>query len=154
MVCNASMAASALLSCTTPSTAFSSTTIRMMNTSVKLSPLRALVTADTAAAAIKISSIGSFSCARNRWNTEGFSASFSLFGPCCRSRSAACSSVKPVGQDWSDSSTSCGLWVYSLSIMTYSFSFLVLYVLRPVQQKTHAQGSLCMSLILSGHIGR
>lgn len=38
--------------------------------------------------------------------------------------------------------------------MTYSFSFLVLYVLRPVQQKTHAQGSLCMSLILSGHIGR
>ena len=38
MVCNASMAASALLSWYTPRMAFSSTTIRMMNTSAKPSP--------------------------------------------------------------------------------------------------------------------
>ena len=133
MVCSASMAASALLSCTTPSTAFSSTTMRMMNTSVKLSPLRALVTADTAAAASSISSMGSFSCARNRWSTEGFSASFSLLGPCLASRSAACSSVSPVGEEPRASSTSCGLRLYSLSIVYYSFSIylhLMLYDIR------------------------
>ena len=115
------MAASALLSCTTPSTAFSSTTTRMMNTSVKLSPLSALVTADTAAAAIRISSMGSFSCARNRCSREGFSASFSLLGPCLARRSAASASVRPVGQEPSSSSTSCGLRLYSFSIVYYSF---------------------------------
>ena len=66
MVWRASMAASALLSCTTPRTAFSSTTSRMMMTSVKLSWDRILVTADTAAAASRISSMGSFSCCTNR----------------------------------------------------------------------------------------
>ena len=60
------MAASALLSCTTPRMAFSSTTSRMMMTSVKLSWDRILVTADTAAAASRISSMGSFSCCTNR----------------------------------------------------------------------------------------
>ena len=109
MVCRASMAASALLSCTTPSTAFSSTTMRMMNTSVKLSPLRALVTADTAAAASRISSMGSFSWVRKRWSRVGFSASCNLLGPYSASRSAACCSVRPVGQEPSSSRTSCGL---------------------------------------------
>ena len=108
MVWSASMAASALLSCTTPSTAFSSTTARMMNTSVKLSPLRALVTALMAAAAISISSMGSFSCARNRRSREGFSASFSLLGPCAASRAAATAAVRPSGEVCSSSSTSWG----------------------------------------------
>ena len=111
-----------MLSCTTPSTAFSSTTIRMMNTSVKLSPLSALVTADTAAAASRISSMGSFSWDRNRCIREGFSASFSLLGPYLASRWAASSSVKPVWQVPKSSSTSAGLRLYSFFIVYRSFS--------------------------------
>ena len=102
------MAASALLSCTTPRMALSSTTARMMNTSVKLSLLKALVTAETAAAAIRISSMGSFSWVRKRWNTEGFSASFSLLGPCLARRASASSGVSPCAEVCSSSNTSCG----------------------------------------------
>ena len=97
-----------MLSCTTPSTAFSSTTARMMNTSVKLSPLRALVTALMAAAASRISSIGSFSCVKKRFQKPGFSASFSLLGPCAASRAAASAAVRPSGEVCSSSSTSWG----------------------------------------------
>ena len=99
MVCSASMAASALLSCTTPSTALSSTTARMMNTSVKLSPESAFVAADTAAAAIRMSSIGSFSCWKKRWRSVAFGASCSLFGPCRSRRAVASSAVRPDGEE-------------------------------------------------------
>ena len=49
------------LSCTTLSMAFSRTTIRMINTSARLSPAMMLVTAETAAATIRMISMGSFS---------------------------------------------------------------------------------------------
>ena len=75
--------------------ALSSTTARMINTSVKLSPLSALVTAETAAAAMRISSMGSFSWVRKRWRREGFSASFSLLGPNLARRASASAAVRP-----------------------------------------------------------
>ncbi len=83
IVCRASIAASALLSWITPSTALRSTTATMITTSVHSpSPLTMPVRALTAAAIIKMMSIGSLSWARKRWKTPGFSASLSLFGPC------------------------------------------------------------------------
>ena len=88
IVWSASIAASALLSWSTPRMALRSTTMRMMNTSASPSGsagfwmlCRIVVPADTAAATIRMISIGSFSCSMKRWKFVFFSASFSLLWP-------------------------------------------------------------------------
>src|SRR5699024_2699636 len=120
MVCRASMAASALLSWKTPSTAFSSTTIRMIKTSAKLSPEMKLVTAETAAAIIRMMSMGSFSCSMKRWSRVGFSASFSLLGPSFSSRAAASALLRPSALVFSSALSSWWACTYSCFICRFT----------------------------------
>ena len=128
----------------TPSTALSRTTTRIMNTSVKLSPDRAFVTAETAAAASRISSIGSLSCWKKRWRTVVFFASASLFSPYLSRRSSACSSLSPEAElSSSVRISSCVRW-YNSDMDTSSFHKLLVKNKR-LMRKLY---SLRMSLIL------
>ena len=78
--------------------ALSSTTVRMMITSAHSgSPASTPVRPDTPAAASRMISMGSFSCATNRCSRVGFSAEASLFGPYLASRLAASRLLNPSG---------------------------------------------------------
>ena len=97
---NASMACSALDSCTTPITALSSTTTAMIMVSAKsdrptLPPSNRGITAETTAAAIRMIIMGSFSCPRNRFHAGVFAVSVSLLCPYSPSRRAASPPVSP-----------------------------------------------------------
>ena len=93
----AAMACSALLSWYTPSTALMMTTMRMMMTSAKLSCAYALVMAEISAAASSTRIIGSASCWKKRFTSDGFGGSVSTLRPSRARRAAACSGVRPSG---------------------------------------------------------
>ena len=91
------MACSALLSWYTPSTALMMTTMRMMITSAKLSCAYALVMAEISAAASSTRIMGSASCWKKRFTSDGFGGSVSTLRPSRARRAAACSGVRPSG---------------------------------------------------------
>ena len=106
--CRASRASSALDSCTTPSTAFTMTTKRMMMTSAvwfspEAMPTKALMTAAQSSMMI----MGSAIWAKNRFQSGVFFPSASLFRPYFSSRAFASSLVKP----------------FSKSVLTSSMTF-------------------------------
>ena len=138
MVCSASIAASALLSCTTPKMAFSRTTARMMITSAhSFSPDSMPVKALTPAAIIRMINMGSFSCAINFCSHVAFSASFSLLGPYCSSRLAASAELKPSGEVCKVSRTFSWDNPYSRSIACSPFhNFEEIKI--PMHKATHA----------------
>ena len=112
MVCSASMAASALLSCTTPKMALSSTTAMMIMTSAhSFSPESMPVRAETAAAIIRMMSMGSFSWARKRCSKVGLGASLSLLGPYFSCRFWASAVERPSAEASSACRTSSADWI-------------------------------------------
>ena len=102
-----------------------------------------VVTAETAAATIRMISIGSFSCSMNRCKSVGLGASFKRLGPYFCRRSAAWAPLRPCAVTSSCCRSSPADWVYSCFIGSRSFpkSF-------PCDKKGPCTGPLCMSLIL------
>ena len=102
--CSASIAFSALLSCKTPSTAFMSTTARIITVSVgkdgepETLPSYTVVTADITAATIRIIIIGSASCSRNRLTSDFCFACANLFLPYFSRRRSASDCVSPFSE--------------------------------------------------------
>ena len=111
--CKAAMAFSALLSCTTPKTAFTVTTVIMISTSAGNSRCTTHSTADTAAAASSTRIIGSDSCSINRRHRLSPFFRASRFSPCFASRAAACLRLSPPGALFSSRSTRSAVHLYA-----------------------------------------
>ena len=124
--CRASKASSALDSCTTPSTALTTTTKRMMITSAMSdSPWAAPATALMTAAARSRMIIGSASWASRRFQSGSFSASSSLLGPLTSRRLAAWAGVRPVSELLSSSeSTSSLVETYAFKLPSWWYSLI------------------------------
>ena len=103
--CSASIAFSALLSCTTPRIALISTTAMMMITSEGNSPLMPDIMPEMTAATMRMIVIGSANCLRKRRNIFSFLPSASLFLPFFSSLQDASAVDRPSFADCTSSST-------------------------------------------------